>query len=453
MRRALYKHILKFSLAWLLPGALFLTMSQPEFQWGAHHLTLKNLQLLRAQTKKYLDKFPASHPSLREIAEYSRRLAQPLSIYDQYGMRFDLRSLDDHHHIVKSWAPMLFRDPDHELAQGLFAASSRWSKLFPVVIHSYPEPPALYQPAQLISSTSFDQSLTARLFVNHKSGHRTLVVVNSDNYDPVFIHDTLQPEEFFWLPGRRILIFTSDPQHSMKGPLHFYDADHDEVRTITMASAANAALTDHKQPAVLKAYMAALAGAKDNRVYAYVMPHSHEPVRASELFAVKNLYEILVTFPRGSQARFQAHMSPVQPNERQSYHLKHTYSMPKLGRGETTQRMWFRLKIIGNIEGNIEQWQSFALMAQNRHSPMLPYALMTLITLYDRVGRLYASHNKAQGAELHQYALGYAKLVAQGSSYPTWLNLVAWDVWQRLQEGGEINLSGITPLSQQLRVP
>ena len=444
--RRVTKKLLWFGLAWLIPSLLMVSAVYPEYQYGARYLTVEKMKILRQRAERYLAKFPATYPSLREISEYySTRTYQPSGIYDHYGMRFDLRSLDDAYIMVKSWAPIMFADPDHQFAQKLYAASPRWPKLFPVVIHSYPEPPVLYQPAHLISSTSFDQSLTARLFVNHKTAHRTLVVVRSDNYDPVFIHDTFQPEEFFWLPGRRILVFTSDPEHSSKGPLHFYDADHDEVRTITMEESV---LEDHKQVSTVKPYIAALAGAQKEYLYAYMMPYHNKPLHPSELFAVDHLYKIQITFPRGSHARFQTHMALVQPNDLETFELKSEYFKPKLGLGNVTQRMWFRLKVTGNIENNIDHWQRFALRAHDRHSPMLPYALMTLISLYDRMSHFYALHNKAQGVQLHQFAVGYAHLVAKGKSYPTWLNLVAWDVWNRLQYDQEINLSVITPLSQ-----
>lgn len=449
--RAPIKSSLLFFVAWVIPGVLLMMAMFPELQYGARILTLKKMDALRERAAIYSRQFQSADPSLREVAEYAPRSfphLKKLSIYDHYGLRFDLLHLDGTRTIVKSWGSIQFSDDEHPFAQGLYSAPSRWPQLFPMVIHSYPNPPALYQPAQLISSTSFDQQYTARLFVNHKTAQRTLVVVRADHYEPILIHRTFNPEEFFWVPGSRILVFSSDPNHSSKGPLHFYDVDHDEIRTITIEGNS---LEDHKQESVTRSYMAALAGAKDDKLYAYMMPYEKKPLRPTTLFSVDHLYEIKITYPQGSDHRFRIRASLVQPHL--DYVLRAEYLKPKLGRGSHIQRAWFRLKILGKIENNIDHWQRFALKAQDRHSPMLPYALMTLITLYDRVGHLYGSYNKLQGAQLHQYALRYAQLVAEGVSYPTWLNLVAWDILNRIENGEEINLSAITPLSQSVRDP
>ena len=436
----------RFTLAWLIPGGLFALAHFPELQYGARLATLKNMGKLKKRVEAYQQQYPERQPSLREVSEYTQGgSAERLSVFDRYGMKLDLRYLDHSQKIIKSWGAISFRNSAHYLATGLYSASSNWSSLFPEVIHSYPEPPALFQPAQLISSTSFDQKFTARLFVNYKTGYRTLVVVSNLDNDPIFIHDTFQPEEFFWLPGSRVLVFTSDPEHSPKGPLHFYDADHDELRSVKIDAGLS---LDHKKQSIIKTYVGALAGAKDDKLYVYMIPYERRPFHPREIFHPSRLYQIHMTYPRGADRPFRAEVSRVKVSDQTPYELRREYSIPKLGEGTPMQKMWFHLKLLGNIENNIYRWQEFALKAQEYNSPMLPYSLMTLITLYDRVGHLYSLQNKAEGRKLRIYALNYSRLVAEGLSFPTWLNLVAWDAMNRLQNGQEINLSLISPLSQ-----
>ncbi|MCY4443808.1 MAG: hypothetical protein OXC44_03290 [Proteobacteria bacterium] len=395
--------------------------------------------------KNYRERHQVMWPSLRELSEYARSNGNKVNIYDHYGYKMDMRHLDASQTLIKSWGGVNFSNTNSPQGTGLFVASKGWNALFPKVIHSYPKPPSLYQPAQLISSTSFDKQYSARLFINDQTKKRTIVVVkhNGTRKDPIWLHDAYQPEEFIWFPGSRLLAFTSHPEYSPKGPLHIYDVDHDELRRIKFDSGVE---IDHKQRWRLTPYVAALAGAENDKLYVYLVPYISKPLSPKELFHPNNLYRIRVTISKGD--KFRAVTQRLEGNGN-SHLLRREYSSPKFGKGNTLQKTWFSLKVVGNLERNIKKWQDFVVMAQEENSPMSGYGLVTLISLYEKAARIYVGNPGSHGDSFQNYALDYAKLVAQHPIHPTWLRLIGWDSWERLKAGQSTLISEITPKSRE----
>ena len=440
------RNLVLFLFWWILPWIFYLAAANPSLKFIAHKLTSNDIKKLYEWVEvfqKEQKKFPQS---LRELKSFVENKNQTLKIYDRYGYKFDMEYLDSKHFIVKSWASSSFKNKNARYAKNLFYSSTDWDSLFPEVIHNYPKPPSLYQPAQLISSTSYDKKYTARLFVNSSTNKKTLVVVrNSNKKDPIFIHSDNQPEEFIWFPGSRLLVFSSDPLYSQKGPLHIYDVDHDELKTIKIDLKTS---IDNKTTSTFTPYVAALGGAVEDKLYVYLIPYKLQPLVPSAIFDQNNLYEIQVTFPHG---KFLAEAKKVNQKDKDGYSLKRVYSSPKVGRGDKLQRMWFDLKIYPDIEKTINIWQEFAILALEKNSPMLPYALVTLIDLYYRAKKEYIKTRKPGSIKLHGFALDYSKLVAQTPTYPTWLNLVGWGFWESIKEGKKPALSLITPVSREIK--
>lgn len=424
----------------MLPIILLLLAIKPEYQPAAYSKTLTDMEVLKKWVKTYQKKFNHISPSLREVAAYAESKQDQINIYDRYGLKFDIRYLDSSTLLIKSWGNINFPNKNHSYAQNLFLAPPTWKKRFPVVIHSYPTPPTLYQPAQLLSSTSYNKNYSARIFLHDKTHMRTLVVVhNNETRDPILIHSSNNPEEFIWFPGSSLLAFTSDPETSSKGPLHIFDVERDEIRSVRFGKETT---IDHKKRAASHYFIAALAGAHEDKLYVYLTPYNSTPVNPDTLFRSSNLYEVQVTFPGG---KFRA-KSRSLAQEKPPHTLHREYSAPKLGEGDELQKQWFNLKITGAVENNIEQWQAFAIKAYKDHSPILPYALMTLISLFERASTLYRTHNSNLAQQMHSQALSYAQLIADSPGYPAWLRSISTDAYHRLKVKERTTLSKITPL-------
>lgn len=457
---------------WGIPAILLFFTWMPEYQGEARRITLKNLKDIHSAIKAYKDRYGTKSytpsPPLRLVAEYARSniVESPIEIYDRYGAKFFIHYLDTTHVIVRSlgWTSEYRNiDEDHPYFRGLFAADKEWDKLFSMIIHNYPKPPALYQPAQLESSASGNKKYIARLFVydgydiyNQPVQHRTLVIVKKYKQlkDPIFISTpSIQPEEFIWFPSTKHqhLIFTSTPstQKNSRGPLHIFDAKNREIKTVTIDQKA---AIDHTQSSKKTSYLAALAGAEEDKLYVYLLPYvDKEPISSETLFHVDNLYQIHITFPH-NQLRAIAGKVITKSN----FALRREYSSPREGEGTELQKLWFDLKIIGNIEQNIHTWQEFATHASEEHSPIFPYACVTLISLYEKAAR--APHIDASSnnwvlyySEAIKTAKKYAKFVYGKPIHPLWLRMVGWESWIRLQEGRPLNIEAITPKSRERR--
>ena len=434
------RYILLFLVLWVFPFLLFILTADHSLQFLAHKVSIKNMNKLHYWVEKYQKHYKKFPSSPRVVKQFALAKSSKINIYDNYGYKLDIRFLDSSTTLIKSWGRSSFKDHNSRYARDLFYTSKKWANLFPQVIHNYPKPPSLYQPAQLISSTSYDKEFTARLFVNALTNNRTLVVVrNSDKKDPIFIYDDNQPEEFIWFPGSRLLVFTSDPVHSQKGPLHIYDADLDELLTIKIDLENQ---IDHKTTSEIKRYIAALAGAEDDKLYVYLIPYQRKPLSPDQIFHSKNLYQVHVTFPHG-----EVLAEAKRINMTGDFSLRREYSSPKVGSGNQLQNLWFNLKIEQNIERSIDKWQQFSLVALEQNSPITPYAMITLIDLYYRASKEYSISQKIGSAKL--LALKYSKLVAQTPTFPTWLNLAAWECLNQLIVGSSPSLSLITPVSRE----
>ena len=440
MRKFKFFWIIKYGFAWTVPLVLFSLALIPEFQPQAHKITLENMNNLKKWIKVYQKNFKISNPTLRAIVEYSATQGAMISAYDRYGYKLDIHYLDSSTTLIKSWGNINFSNKQHSLAKNLFLAPKNWVERFPVVIHSYPQPPVLYQPAQLLSSTSYNKNYSARLFVHHKTKSRSLVVVHNDEQrDPIFLQTFHQPEEFIWFPGSSLLAFTSHPGFSPKGPLHIYDVERDELRTVKFGEESGIV---HTQSTPSKLFVAALAGAEEDKLYVYLTPHLSRPLHPDHIFATRYLYQVQVTFPQG-RFRAEAHSMVEDKTARP---LRREYSAPKVGAGGALQKMWFDLKVTGPIEQNINKWHEFVLRAQKEHSPMLPYALITLVSLCEQASTLHKAYNATLSQQMQRNALLYSEIIAKTPTFPTWLRLVGWETWDRLKLGEKTALSHITPL-------
>lgn len=441
IRNIKFSSVVKYGCAWLIPAVLMALAFMPEFQPQAHYRTLRAMSVLERWVQLYRQEFKIIAPSLREVVEYSATQGPGIASYDHYGYKLDIRYLDQSTTLIKSWGNINFSDKNHKFARNLFLAPKEWAELFPVVIHSYPQPPVLYQPAQLISSTSYNKHYSARLFVHHQTNQRTLVVVHNDKKrDPIFLHTSHQPEELMWFPGSSLLAFTSHPEFSLKGPLHIYDVERDELRSVKFGKESG---IDHKKSTTPKPYVAALAGAEGDKLYLYITPYAGGSLHPDRLFRSRNLYEVQATVVSG---RFRAAvMHSASQQEGPVRALRREYSAPKMGAGGGLQRSWFNLKPAGTVAQSIRRWHEFALRAQKEASPLLPYALITLISLCEQASFQDSALGTSLSAQMYRHALAYAKLAAETPSYPTWLRLVSWEAWDRLKLRQRTSLDKIIP--------
>ena len=212
--------------AWAIPSFLLLATIDPRLQAGSRKYTQKNLKNLAEIAFKFKQQTGRNPNHIREISEYAKSSFQKASIYDFYGNKVALHSLDEKHWILRSYGPNNLKGESSGIHKNIFWAPRTWTNLFRKVIIPQSKPPTLYSPVHLLSSSSHKGKYTARLFYNGSVDKKTLVVVkNNRTREPVYVNDIDNPEEFLWLPTSNKLVFTTDANKGRHESIQVIDID------------------------------------------------------------------------------------------------------------------------------------------------------------------------------------------------------------------------------------
>ena len=245
--------------AWAIPSFLLLATIDPRLQAGSRKYTQKNLKIWPKLLLNSNNKQEGIPITFREISEYAKSSFQKASIYDFYGNKVALHSLDEKHWILRSYGPNNLKGESSGIHKNIFWAPRTWTNLFRKVIIPQSKPPTLYSPVHLLSSSSHKGKYTARLFYNGSVDKKTLVVVkNNRTREPVYVNDIDNPEEFLWLPTSNKLVFTTDANKGRHESIQVIDIDTLESVSIKLKQTS---ISVAKQERALK-FHATLAGTK-----------------------------------------------------------------------------------------------------------------------------------------------------------------------------------------------
>lgn len=425
----LFDRFIIYLAAWAIPSFLLLATIDPRLQAGSRKLTQKNLKNLSDVAFKFKQQTGRNPNHIREISEYAKSSFRKASVYDFYGNKVALHSLDEKHWILRSYGPNNLKGESSGIHKNIFWAPRTWTNLFRKVRIPQSKPPSVYNPVHLLSSSSHKGRYTARIFYNSSVDKKTLVVVkNNRKREPVYVNDIDNPEEFLWLPTSNTLVFTTDPNRGRNESIQVIDIDTLESVSIKLKQTS---ISVAKQKSALK-FHAMLAGTKLRGFYFYATDLFSSPLNPDQFFSSENLYSVDIT------KNLKPKVKKVENNTRSPYRFI-KFKDSSSSNMSPLQKEWSKLSLSGNAQETIENWQSIAIKSSG--TPTFPYTLYYLIALYESASEMMRVNGRInESISLKGIASEYARELASNQNAPLWLSLVGWHAWEELKRGKASNI-------------
>jgi hypothetical protein len=392
----------------------------------ANDRTAANLQRSKEAIQEFERSWQDVPTSMAELRAFAR--AQNLNIltFDAFGNRLDYIRLSNKNFLLRSFGSddrqtSVFSDADPYVASWseLPNSTPRYRYLHEPTLSMYPTP-------LILGSYSPNQNWYAQIFSDRDGGSRRLVVRNPQK-DRFLIasHDLV--EEFLWLPNSYQIIYTATSSPRYLDGLFLWNILTDEtINLLDSHDRAPGLYPDNRE----RKYFLSLAGANvaGDKILAYIAPDSGDTLNPVDFLNKQQFYEITLPSP-GVSTSFK----PADNFERMTpLHAKLHIGSGINGekQNDAVYREWLTLSFEGNLEEVIHNWQKFA--ESHANSPILPYCLWYLSSIYSDAQQLVKPISKEDAAILSAYGAELAEALSQLPSSPSYLRAFGNFIYESL---------------------
>lgn len=395
----------------MIKSTLFILLINDDLDYGAKYLTEKKLTNLQEIIHLYEDEFNSPPETIRVLCEYAKHLNINISPYDYYGNKIDIVALTDDNWLIRSYGK------NHNLfGNYLYKSKKNWNGDFK--ISNRPEGLSTYisNPQYLLSNSSYSNKYIARVFSNPVTLKKSLIIVkNTPERELVYLYQTDDIEEFMWLGTSHKIILTSKNHY----PIQIIDLDSNSVNKFDVLYEKSSA----KKYVKIKPFFSTLAGSIGSSFFILKSTNLNSPLDPRSFFNVDNLFVVTVDEENDIQI------------ERYNTKWRSYDARIKLDDNDyfPSNKSWFTINDKQKLVNTLDKWHKLALQASKE--PTYPYMLYHLLTLYESAAAQYGNlgeHKKSLG--MYGFASEFARELAKGQNYPTWLRLTGWHAWGRLMK-------------------
>ena len=293
-------------------------------------------------------------------------------------------------------------------------------------LHVYPGP-VLYG---LKSPTN---ALVAQLSVDQESNAKRLIIRDLADKDFLLssFHDKVQ--EYYWTSTGDRLVFTASGSYRYEDGIYIWDLNTNRIINIIELMKRHFAKLKSE-----KLYMAlSTVDSESRRIFVFLKPMRDLMLDPSEFYSTKNLYSFrwddtenipidLESYQTASATVFDKSLTPTTM-------LESEFS------GSQAQQAWLALPFTGEITGVLEKWQDYCVTYHR--SPVFPYALFWLASLYGESVAQLQSKNQEQAFVLRNYGIEIAQALDDQITAPEYLRAMALYIKYQLQNNQRLSFS------------
>ncbi len=405
---------ISFSIAWIL------TIPRYTRPLKGDSYTVRGLQIgsrLIEDFQKSRGRLPAN---LNEVRVFGKNNLWTRFIpYDGYGNRFLYEAVSSQYYVLKSFG-------SDALENTALAVEDPTATNIPPSPPSPPvyQPPAkpslrFYPSALLMGTKSPKSAFVARLFIDFPNRKKHLVVrhLKKKQFTLTSQHDRV--DEFLWLPNGYQIIYTASGMDRYQDGIYLWNIVTNEVVNIMSLVQKSFILARNYNP---DRYLMSLSfiDAVTQNVYAFIAPNTGEAVSPRDFFSSKNLFAIKISekFKRGVTVQ------PAQIDDnifREVQPLAQDILIPFVG--TRAQSQWVRLPLAGHPQEVIEQWQAYSV--ENPETPMFPYSLWWLSSIYSDAYHLLKKNQPTDAQTLRAYGSELSQALTRLTTAPPYLRATA----------------------------
>ena len=409
--------------------------------------TRKNLQELSKFLQDYKTNFKEYPANLSILRQFAYSKGELIPLFDAYGERIEYLRLTDSAYLLRSFGA----DGSQNTIQspkdiGLI----RWG-LLPQGGAYYDSKPELiphfYRAASLMGLDSPETSWHARVFTNKSEQRRHLVVKHKSATDLIMIapHDRI--EEFYWVSDH-LIVFTASESFKFRDGIYLWDLKDDSIvdmlRSVKMTHSIDKielSVLDNKG---VRGYWISLAGVnlKSKQIYAYIAVKNGYSLDPDAFFSPENFYEY--TIEENPKKISGVHVSLDEfVGLKGQKRFQHNPLSEKLSLGtpftlkkqatSSIQEAWLKLPKTGRLETTLLSWQQFSI--KNARTPLFPYGLWYLISLYNESFLLVQAVNRRESEILRTYGVEISRALLNDVMAPGYLRAMGAHCHQVLLKG------------------
>jgi len=381
----------------------------------------------------FLGKYKKSPDDMGELRAFAAAEHMRFRAYDTYGQRLDYLKLDAEHYILRSFAGdgvqnTMNGQPD----MGIAHWGARPPRN-PVYRYTTDGAPGLYPAALLMGADSPDHSWYARLFVDASNGTRLLLARQKGKAARFMTapHDAV--EEFLWLPDGKRIVYTATGSVRHRDGLYLWNLANDSLVNLTDLARSSLPMSPAARDEGLNLALAGV-GAKGPTVSVYAASRGNGPLDPRVFFSREHLVNLTVpeghtpkplAQPRGPEASVPPLAQPFLLAAR----------LDGAG-GLNAQKAWLALPLDGTLEDVLLAWQHFS--EREDHSPLLPYCLWVLSSLYGQGSALLAPLGSRDADVLRTYGAEIARGLLNYPLAPSYLKGLALFAQGALMDGAPL---------------
>lgn len=401
----------------------------PQGEESAHiaeDRTLNNLRKGHEAIEEFTRVWQGVPASIAELRAFAFAQHRNFSAFDAFGNRLEYVRLSDHHYLLRSFGSddrqtSVFSDADPYI--------SNWPTLPPSTprYRYLPGPRvSIFPSAVILGLHSPNQNWYAQIFTDRYGGSRRLIVRSPEKERfLVASHDFV--EEFLWMPNSYHIAFTATSSAKYRDGIYLWNILTDEtINLLDYINQSSRLLPDTPQ----QRYFLSLAGvsAIGDELLAYIAPANTPFLNPFDFLNREQLFRIKLPSPGVGVQFSQMIDSKLDSPLAEAVNINQDIIGEK--QNDKVYQKWLSLKLEGNLEHVISEWQKFA--ENNTSSPILPYCLWILASIYHDAYQLVKPVNKQDAAVLRALGAEFADGLAQFAASPSYLRAFGSYIYEHL---------------------
>ncbi|MBF0442303.1 MAG: hypothetical protein HQK54_10385, partial [Oligoflexales bacterium] len=287
----------------------------------------------------------------------------------------------------------------------------------------------------LMGSKSPVSNYYARLFIDTGKQTRYLTVRNLDSKSHIIFAMHPGIEEFFWLPSGNEIIFTATGSSRYDDGIYLWDIFTNQTRNLISDLDEKYSLTSSQAE---NRYFLSLSSIKKSgrELYVFIRHDNGGPLDPLQFYSEKSFFKIILPEKINEKISYEY---PVKGAEKSIFELrlKPSDDIKLPFKGTNAQIAWSELPTSGELQGILEQWQNFSMNYSK--SPMFPYSLFWLSSIYGEVYSLLYHNRKNDALTLKAYGTELAMALSKLTNAPSYQRAMGQFIYNKLQSNQDLN--------------
>lgn len=384
----------------------------------------KNLARLGAQTKQFITSHNRTPHSAAELRSFIRsRGVRSLPLYDSHGHALLYQRFDQFNFLVRSLGANEIEDSIGARDDSVYA---KIPSPAPVSVRYLDDGSPFYPHLNLLGKQQ--GALIAWIAVDRERQQKKLVLRSSDDKTLVMVAPQNRVDEFLWLESADAIVYTAS-DHDDAG-LYLW-----QVKTgrITSLSSKGFVSQDSGADDARQSYIALKAfDPKARRLTYYQLDSSSDALDPARFFSAS--HEKIIQFSED----FSRHEALVQlaafrplPLERTPQPLNREVEIAP-GNSRAEAMAWQQVLSAGTVSDVLESWQRYSLA--HTASPLYPYSLWGLGTIYNQAYQLYAAKQNPGAEQLQRFGMQISLALSTMTTAPAYLRAFGKFNFTQLQQ-------------------